>query len=95
MLFSDGRQARPTSKKKRHLLLAVASGYRHVTYPICLLLSRWPPYWKRYIKKPDKKADKNDQELDILGDNSVESFVGSQADMVSIYIFIHKNAFYI
>ena len=40
MLFSDGRQ------KKRHLLLAIASGCRHVTYPICLLLSRWPPpYW--------------------------------------------------
>ena len=29
---------------------------------------------KRYVKKPDKKADKNDQELDLLGDNSVESF---------------------
>ena len=31
---------------QRHLLLAVASGCRHVTYPICLLLFRWPPpYW--------------------------------------------------
>ena len=38
---------------------------------------------KRSIKKPDKKADKNDQELDLLGDNSVESFVGSQADLES------------
>ena len=27
---------------------------------------------KRYVKKPDKKADKNDQELDLLGDNSVD-----------------------
>ena len=38
---------------------------------------------KRYVKKPDKKADRNDQELDLLGDNSVESFVGSQADLKS------------
>ena len=38
---------------------------------------------KRYIKKPDKKADRNDQELDLLGDNSVESFVGLQADLES------------
>ena len=38
---------------------------------------------KRYVKKPDKKADKNDQELDLLGDNSVESFAGSQADLES------------
>ena len=38
---------------------------------------------KRYVKKPDKKADKNDQELDLLGDNSVESFAGSQADLKS------------
>ena len=38
---------------------------------------------KRYVKKPDKKADRNDQELDLLGDNSVESFVGSQADLES------------
>ena len=44
---------------------------------------------KRYVKKPDKKADKNDQELDLLGDNSVESFVGSQADLESAadYLF--------
>ena len=38
---------------------------------------------KRYVKKPDKKADKNDQELDLLGNNSVESFAGSQADLES------------
>ena len=38
---------------------------------------------KRYVKKPDKKADKNDQELDLLGDNSVESFAGPQADLES------------
>ena len=38
---------------------------------------------KRYVKKPDKKADKNDQELDLLRDNSVESFAGSQADLES------------
>ena len=34
---------------------------------------------KRYVKKPDKK----DEELDLLGDNSVESFAGSQADLES------------
>ena len=38
---------------------------------------------KRYVKKPDQKSDKNDQELYLLGDNSVESFVGSQADLLS------------
>ena len=38
---------------------------------------------KRYVKKPDKKSDKNDQELDLLGDISVESFAGSQADLES------------
>ena len=38
---------------------------------------------KRYVKKPDKKADRNDEELDLLGDNSIESFVGSQADLES------------
>ena len=38
---------------------------------------------KRYVNKPDKKADRIDQELDLLGDNSVESFVGSQADLKS------------
>ena len=38
---------------------------------------------QRYVKKPDKKSDKNDQELDLLGDNSVESFAGSQADLES------------
>ena len=38
---------------------------------------------KRYVKKSDKKADKNEEELDLLGNNSVESFVGSQADLES------------
>ena len=38
---------------------------------------------KRYVQKPDKKADKNDQELDLLGGNSVESFAGSQAVLES------------
>ena len=38
---------------------------------------------KRYIKKPDKKSDKNEHELDLLGDNSVESFACSQADLKS------------
>ena len=38
---------------------------------------------KRYVKKPDKKANKNDQELDLLDDNSVETFAGSQADLES------------
>ena len=38
---------------------------------------------KRHVKKPDKKSDKNDEELDLLGDNSVESFAGSQADLES------------
>ena len=34
---------------------------------------------KRYVKK----SDKNEEELDLLGDNSVESFAGSQADLES------------
>ena len=38
---------------------------------------------KRYVKKPDKKSNKNEQELDLLGDNSVESFAGSHADLQS------------
>ena len=44
---------------------------------------------KRYVKKPDKKSDKKDQELDLLGNNSVESFAGSQADLESAadYLF--------
>ena len=36
---------------------------------------------RSYVKKPDIKADKNEEELDLLGDNSVESFAGSQADL--------------
>ena len=38
---------------------------------------------KRYVKKSDKKAEKNEEELNLLGDNSVESFAGSQADLES------------
>ena len=34
---------------------------------------------KRYIKK-DKKCDKNDGDADLLGDTSVDSFGGSQAE---------------
>ena len=36
-------ELRPTSKKKRHLFLAVASGCRHVTCPLCYNFSRWSP----------------------------------------------------
>ena len=37
---------------------------------------------RRYVKMSDnKKADKNDEDLDPLGDNSVESFAGSQAEL--------------
>ena len=49
--YSDGREAsRPTSKKKRHLLLAIASGCHHVICPLCyLLFSCWsPPFWNRW-----------------------------------------------
>ena len=35
---------------------------------------------KRYIKK-DKKSDKNDGDADLLGDTSVDSFEGSQAEL--------------
>ena len=38
---------------------------------------------KRYVKKPDKKSDKNDDELELLGDQEVESFSGSHADLES------------
>ena len=34
---------RQTSKKKRHLYLAVASGCRHVICPFCYNFSRWSP----------------------------------------------------
>ena len=37
---------------------------------------------KRYIKRGDKKTDKNDDEdADLLGDNSIESFGGSHAEL--------------
>ena len=43
---------------------------------------------KRYVKKPDKKADKNDQELDLLGDNSVDPLqVLKQTSRVLLTIF--------
>ena len=35
---------------------------------------------KRYTKR-DKKSDKQDESAEILGDNSVESFGGSQAEL--------------
>ena len=44
--YSDGHEAsQPTSKKKRHLLLAVASACRHMICPLCYLL---PPFWNRW-----------------------------------------------
>ena len=37
---------------------------------------------KRYVKRSEnKKADKDDEDLDLLGDNSVESFTGTQAEL--------------
>ena len=37
---------------------------------------------KRYVKRGDKKVDRNlDEETDLLGDNSIESFRGSQAEL--------------
>ena len=36
---------------------------------------------KRYIKRGDKKTDKNDEDADLLGDNSIESFGGSHAEL--------------
>ena len=42
--FTGCREApRPTSKKKRRLYLAVASGCRHVICPLCYNFSRWSP----------------------------------------------------
>ena len=39
-------EVRPTSKKKRHLFLAVASGCRHMICPLCYNFSRWsPPFY--------------------------------------------------
>ena len=38
---------------------------------------------KRYVKKPDKKSDKNDDKLELLGDQEVGSFSGSHADLES------------
>ena len=39
-------ELRLTSKKKRHLFLAVASGCRHVICPLCYNFSRWsPPFY--------------------------------------------------
>ena len=39
-------ELRPTSKKKRHLFFAVASGCRHVICPLCYNFSRWsPPFY--------------------------------------------------
>ena len=35
---------------------------------------------KRYNKR-DKKSDKNDEDADLLGDNSVDSLLGSQAEL--------------
>ena len=36
-------ELRPTSKKKRHLFLPVASGCRHVICPLCYNFSCWSP----------------------------------------------------
>ena len=37
---------------------------------------------KRYIKRGDRKTDKNDDEdAELLGDNSIESFGGSPAEL--------------
>ena len=38
---------------------------------------------KRYIKKQKSDLPKNDDELDLLGDQEVESFSGSHADLES------------
>ena len=46
MLYWLPQASRPTSKKKRHLLLAVASGCRHMICPLCYLFSHWsPPFY--------------------------------------------------
>ena len=36
---------------------------------------------KRYVKRAEKKSNKNDEDADLLGNNSVESFGGSQAEL--------------
>ena len=36
---------------------------------------------KRYIKKQKSDTPKNDDELELLGDQEVESFSGSHADL--------------
>ena len=37
---------------------------------------------KRYVKRSEnKKSDQNDEDLDLLGDNSIESFAGSHAEL--------------
>ena len=38
---------------------------------------------KRYIKKQKSELPKNDDKLDLLGDQEVESFSGSHADLES------------
>ena len=38
---------------------------------------------KRYVKKPKSDLPKNDDELDLLGDQDVESFSGSHVDLES------------
>ena len=38
---------------------------------------------KRYVKKPKSDLPKNDDELDLLGDQEVESFSGSHANLES------------
>ena len=39
---------------------------------------------KRYVKKQKSDLPKNDDELDLLGDQEVESFSGSHADLESV-----------
>ena len=38
---------------------------------------------KRYIKKQKSDTPKNDDELELLGDQEIESFLGSHADLES------------
>ena len=38
---------------------------------------------KRYVKKQKSDTPKNDDELELLGDQEVESFSGSHADLES------------
>ena len=42
---------------------------------------------KRYVRK--QKADSSKDELDLLGDEDVESFTGSQANLETIYLLLH------